>query len=223
MRATAAAVDEGALDLLHSDTPTRTLIWVADGGPARAAGTSVGGRTRRGQRGADRGGVRAAAVDRRAGCRRDRRRRCRATLGAGDGRSDRRAPRSAGGPGWRRTKAPLRDVTAGRAAVLAPRLSVPDEFGMTRYLAAGAAVLAVVDKAVRVDIGALADELDAEALRNSAARELFTNPAKTLAERLVAREVVLAGDSEATLALGPAQRGGAAARRAPGGGRGRFD
>jgi len=96
---------------------------------------------------------------------------------------------------------PLRDVTAGRAAVLAPRLPVPDEFGLTRYLAAGVAVLAVVDNAVRVDIGALADELDAEALRNSAARELFTNPAKSLAERLAGREVVLAGDSEATLAL----------------------
>ncbi len=45
-------------------------------------------------------------------------------------------------------------MTAGRAAVLAPRLPVPDEFGLTRYLAAGVAVPAVVDKAVRVDIGA---------------------------------------------------------------------
>ncbi len=34
----------------------------------------------------------------------------------------------------------------------------------------------------------LADELDAEALRNSAGRELFTNPAKALAERMSGRE-----------------------------------
>lgn len=39
VRATAAAVDEGALDSLRSDTPPRALIWVAAGGPARAAGT----------------------------------------------------------------------------------------------------------------------------------------------------------------------------------------
>ncbi len=35
-----------------------------------------------------------------------------------------------------------------------------------------------------MDLAGLADELDAEALRNSAGRELFTNPAKTLAERM---------------------------------------
>ena len=42
-----------------------------------------------------------------------------------------------------------------------------------------------------VDLAALADELDAEAFRNSAGRELFTNPAKTLAERMSGRDVVL--------------------------------
>ena len=47
----------------------------------------------------------------------------------------------------------------------------------------------------------LADELDHEALRNSAAREVFTNAAKTLAQRLSSGNVVLAGDSAATLAL----------------------
>ncbi len=44
-------------------------------------------------------------------------------------------------------------------------------------------------------------ELDAEALRNSAGRELFTNPAKTLAERMLGSDVVLAADTQATLAL----------------------
>ena len=52
-----------------------------------------------------------------------------------------------------------------------------------------------------MDLAALADELDAEALRNSAGREVFTNPAKALVERMSRRRVVLAGDCAATLAL----------------------
>jgi hypothetical protein len=59
----------------------------------------------------------------------------------------------------------------------------------------------VVDPGLRVDLAELADELDAEAFRNSAGRELFTNPAKTLAERMSGDDVVLAGDNAATLAL----------------------
>lgn len=100
---------------------------------------------------------------------------------------------------------PLRDATADRAAVLAPRLPVPAEFGLCRYLAAGLAAIAAVDPvadpAVRIDLAALADELDAEALRNSASREVFTNPAKALAVRMADRQVVLAGDGAATLGL----------------------
>jgi hypothetical protein len=96
---------------------------------------------------------------------------------------------------------PLRDATAGRAAVLAPRLWVRDEFSLTRYLAAGLATVQAIDPGLRTDLGALADDLDAEALRNGAAREVFTNPAKALAERMSGRTVVLAGDSAATLAL----------------------
>jgi hypothetical protein len=72
---------------------------------------------------------------------------------------------------------------------------------LCRYLAAGLAVLRTVDPRPSVDLGSLADELDAEALRNSAGRELFTNPAKTIAERLAGRRAVLAGDCAATLAL----------------------
>jgi len=96
---------------------------------------------------------------------------------------------------------PLRDATAGRSVSLAPRVWVRDDFRLARYLAAGLAVLQVVDPGLQVDLAALADELDAEAFRNSAGRELFTNPAKTLAERMSGRDVVLAGDNAATLAL----------------------
>ena len=108
---------------------------------------------------------------------------------------------------------------AGRSS-LAPRLWVRDDFGLARYLAAGLAVLHVVDPGLRVDLAALADELDAEAFRNSAGRELFTNPAKTLAERMSGRDVVLAGDNAAHAGAGPPRRGGPAAGRAPSGGRG---
>jgi hypothetical protein len=96
---------------------------------------------------------------------------------------------------------PLRDTTAGRVAELSPRLWVPDEFGLCRYLAAGLATLQTVDPRLSVDLALLADELDAEALHNSAGRELFTNPAKTLATRMTGRRVALAGDCAATLAL----------------------
>ncbi|MFZ0907687.1 MAG: TobH protein, partial [Mycobacterium sp.] len=96
---------------------------------------------------------------------------------------------------------PLREATAGRAAIMDPRLPVADEFGLCRYLAAGLAALQSVDPKLRVDLAALADELDAEALRNSASREVFTNPAKALVERMSRRRVVLAGDCAATLAL----------------------
>ncbi|MGZ5379856.1 MAG: TobH protein, partial [Mycobacterium sp.] len=96
---------------------------------------------------------------------------------------------------------PLRDATAGRSVALAPRVWVPDEFGFSRYLAAGLATLTMVDPGLRVDLAALADELDAEALRNSAGRELFTNPAKSLDERMSGCDVVIAGDNAATLVL----------------------
>jgi hypothetical protein len=63
------------------------------------------------------------------------------------------------------------------------------------------AALQTVDPKLRIDLALLADELDAEALRNSAGREVFTNPAKTLAARISGRRVALAGDCAATIAL----------------------
>lgn len=77
----------------------------------------------------------------------------------------------------------------------------PDEFGLCRYLAVGLATLHAVDNALPADLAGLADALDAEALRNSAGREVFTNAAKALAQRLAGRSVAVAGDSAGTLAL----------------------
>lgn len=198
VRATAAALDEGELDALRSDDAPRTLIWVAGRGNAETAGSML----------AALAGTVAApivvtseappwigALD--------------VLVVAGDDPGD-PALVSAAATAVRRGarvvvaapfEGPLRDATAGRSVSLAPRLQVADDFSLHRYLAAGLATLHVVDPAFRVDLAALADELDAEAFRNSAARELFTNPAKTLAERMSGRDVVLAGDNAATLAL----------------------
>jgi hypothetical protein len=199
VRATAAALDEGDLDVLKSDQPPRTVIWVAGRGNAETAGSMLS---------ATLGGSVAAPIV--VACETP------SWIGAldvlilaGDDPGD-PALVSAAATGVRRGArivvvapydGPLRDATAGRSVSLAPRLWVRDDFSLARYLAAGLAVLQVVDPDLRVDLAALADELDAEAFRNSAGRELFTNPAKTLAERMSGRDVVLAGDKAATLAL----------------------
>lgn len=199
VRAMAAALDEGDLDLLKSGQPPRTVVWVAGRGTAERAGTILA---------AALGGSMASpiviapdappwigALD--------------VLVLAGDDPGD-PALVSAAATAVRRgtrvvvvapVEGPLRDATAGRAASLAPRLPVSDDFGLAHYLGAGLATLNVVDPLVQVDLATLADELDAEALRNSAGRELFTNPAKNLADRMSGREVVLAGDTAATLAL----------------------
>ena len=199
VRATAAALAEGDMDQLKSNEPPRTVIWVAGRGNAEAAGSLLA---------AALGGSVAApivvasevppwigALD--------------VLVVAGDDPGD-PVLVAAAATGVRRGarvvviapyEGPLRDATAGRSVALAPRVWVPDEFGFSRYLAAGLATLHMVDPGLRVDLAALADELDAEALRNSAAREVFTNPAKALAERMSGSEVVVAGDNAATLVL----------------------
>lgn len=199
VRAIAAAADEGALETLRTDDRARSVIWVAGRGPAETAGAILA---------ATLGGAASEPI---------------ALTGeappwvgpldvlivAGDDPGD-PALVSAAATGVRRGarvvvvapyEGPLRDSTAARAAVLEPRLGVPDEFGLCRYLAAGLAALGTVDPRHRTDLGLLADDLDAEALRNSAGRELFTNPAKAIAARMAGRRLVLAGDCAATLAL----------------------
>jgi hypothetical protein len=199
VRAVAAAADEGALDSLRADDPPRSIIWVAGRGPAETAGTLLA---------ATLGGAASAPI---------------ALAGdappwvgpldvlivAGDDPGD-PALVGAAAKGVRRGarvvvvapyEGPLRDSTAGRVAALGPRIWVPEEFGLSRYLAAGLAALHTVDPSSSIDLALLADELDAEALRNSAGRELFTNPAKIIAARISDSRVALAGDCAATLAL----------------------
>jgi hypothetical protein len=199
MRAMAAALDEGVLEPLRSDQPPRTVVWVASRGAAEAAGAmlaaALGGSTAAPMVVASEVPPWIGALD--------------VMIVAGDDPAD-PVLVSAAASGIHRgarvvvvapDEGPMRDVAAGRAVVLAPRLLVSDEFALVRYLSAGLAALQVVDSGMSVDLAALADALDAEALRNSAGRELFTNPAKALAERLSGRDVVLAGGNAASVAL----------------------
>lgn len=100
---------------------------------------------------------------------------------------------------------PLRTAGAGRASSLPPRVPVQDLHALVRYLAVGIAVLVAVDKsrsgALVPDLDALADALDAEAVRDHPGNEVFHNPAKSLAARMHNRRTVLAGDSPATTEL----------------------
>ena len=138
VRAVAAAVDEGALDNLRDsgDRP-RTIIWVAGRGTGETAGAML----------AATAGVSAPApiviaaeappwigpLD--------------VLIVAGDDPDD-PVLVGAAASGVRRGarvvvatpyEGPLREVTAGRAAVLEPRLPVAPEFGLCRFLAAGLA------------------------------------------------------------------------------------
>jgi hypothetical protein len=199
VRATGAALAEGVLDPLGSELPARTVIWVAGRGTAATAGTLLA---------ATLGASVAApivvvsevppwigALD--------------VLVVAGDDPMDPMLV-SAAATGVRRGarvlvaapyEGPLRDATAGRAVALPPRVPVPDDFAMVRYLAVGLALMQVIDRGVHVDLAALADELDDEALRDSAGREMFTNPAKNVAERMTDRDVIVAADDAAMLAL----------------------
>lgn len=199
VRATVAAIDEGALAPLAGVQRPRTVVWVGGRGAAEAAGAMLGAAL---SGSAAEPLVLAADSPPWIGP-------LDVLVVAGDDPAD-PALVNAAATAVRRGASvvvaapyagPLRDATAGRAAVLEPRLWVPDDFGLCRYLAAGLATLAAVDPAVPADLAALADELDAEALRNGIAREVFTNPAKALAERMTGRSVVLAGDCPATRAL----------------------
>jgi hypothetical protein len=199
VRATAAAIDEGALDSVSGGQRPRTVTWVAGRGAADVAGSIL-----------------AAVVGPVAGEPIVLASESPPWIGpldvmvvAGDDPGD-PAIVTAAATAVRRGarvvvaapyEGPLRDATAGRSAVLAPRLPGPDEFGLPRYLAAGLATMQAVDSGVHTDLGLLADELDAEALRNSPGREVLTNPAKNLAARMTNRQAVLAGDCSATLTL----------------------
>ena len=199
MRATAAALDEGLLEPLRSGHPPRTVVWVATRGAAESAGAmlaaALGGSTAAPIVVASEVPPWIGALD--------------VLVVAGDDPAD-PVLVAAAASGIRRgarvvvvapDEGPMREVAAGRAVVLGPRLYVTDEFALVRYLSAGLAALQVIDAGMSVDLDSLADALDAETLRNSASRDTFTNPAKALADRMSGRSVVLAGGSATGVTL----------------------
>lgn len=99
---------------------------------------------------------------------------------------------------------PLRAVGAGRAMRLTPRVTVREDNSMLRFLASAIAVLAAIDQraaAVLPTLDELADAIDAEAMLNRPANEVFRNPAKSLAARMQNRRVVIAGEDSATVVV----------------------
>ena len=199
MRATAAALDEGLLEPLRSGHPPRTVVWVATRGAAESAGAmlaaALGGSTAAPIVVASEVPPWIGALD--------------VLVVAGDDPAD-PVLVAAAASGIRRgarvlvvapDEGPMREVAAGRAVVLGPRLYVSDEFALVRYLSAGLAALQAIDAGMSADLDSLADALDAETLRNSAGRDTFTNPAKALADRMSGRSVVFAGGSAAGVTL----------------------
>lgn len=199
VRAVAEAVAEGALESVAGGQRPRSLIWVAGRGVADSAGSILA---------AALSGVASepivvtSAIPPWIGP-------LDVLVVAGDDAGD-SVMVTAAAMGVRRGarvvvaapfEGPLRDATAGRVAVFEPRMRVPDEFGLSRYLAVGLATLRAVDPGLDIDLNAFADELDAEALRNSVARDSITNPAKVIASRMSGRRVILAGEGPATIAL----------------------
>src|SRR5690606_19455807 len=202
VRATAAAVGEGALARLDGLRP-RSVVFVSGAGrAARAAGlliAAVG----------ERAGlpiVLAGALPHWVGP-------LDVVLVAGDDAGDprlieavdRAVRRGAEVVVAAPNEGPLRAAAAGRAAVLEPRVPVLDANRLLRYLATGIAVLRAIAPARSAgdlpDLTDLADVLDTEALRDAPQHEVFHNPAKNLAARTQQRGLILAGDSPATTEL----------------------
>ncbi|MGC0364913.1 hypothetical protein ABH922_002897 [Rhodococcus sp. 27YEA15] len=101
---------------------------------------------------------------------------------------------------------PMRAAAAGRTAVLAPRLYVPPRHTMTRFLAVFLAVGAVIEDRSPHGrpweaLDRVADAVDAEAVRSGPGREVFGNPAKSLATRMLGHRVVVCGNGSVATVL----------------------
>ena len=100
---------------------------------------------------------------------------------------------------------PLASAVGGRGIDLSPRVGVPEQF---RFVGHVAALIAVCQGLAQVryvagdlDLGMLADALDAEAARNHPAHDVYGAPAKNLAEKFRGAVPVFTGDSPAGDAL----------------------
>ncbi|NLG56760.1 MAG: tobH protein [Rhodococcus sp.] len=100
---------------------------------------------------------------------------------------------------------PLRDAAAGAAARLEPRVYALPRHTLLRFVAVYLAVLAAIDSsrwdASIPSLDQIADAADAEAMQDRPTNEVFHNPAKSLASRIVGRRAVFTGASDATVEL----------------------
>ncbi|SFA42564.1 hypothetical protein SAMN05444374_102271 [Rhodococcoides kroppenstedtii] len=198
IRATAAAVSEGALSRLDGARP-RAVVIVAPSGPARraagllsslvaSAGVPV---------------VIAPATPPWVGP-------LDVVVVAGDDAGDPVLARSVDSAVRRRAdvvvtvpdEGPVADAGAGRVLALPPRVRVLDIHGFARHVATMTAVLAAVDPAFAPgDLADVADVVDAESARHHPSIEVFRNPAKSLASRVAGRRVLVTGDGVAATEL----------------------
>ncbi|MFW0874989.1 tobH protein [Rhodococcoides corynebacterioides] len=198
IRATAAAVSEGALARLDGARP-RAVVIVAPSGPARRAAGLMSSLA------ADAGVPLVIApstppwvgpLD--------------VVVVAGDDAGDPVLARSVDSAVRRRSdvvvtvpdEGPVADAGAGRVLALPPRVRVLDHHGFARHVATMTAVLAAVDPSFDVgDPAEIADVVDAESARHHASVEVFRNPAKSLASRVAGRRVLITGDGVAATEL----------------------
>ena len=99
---------------------------------------------------------------------------------------------------------PLRAAADSRVVDLAPRLAGGQSFGFVQSLAAHIAVARAIRSSrggSLAEVSALADRIDEEIFLAHPSRPLFENPAKSLAERMRGRRVVLAGEGPAATAV----------------------
>lgn len=87
---------------------------------------------------------------------------------------------------------PVAAAAAGRARLLTPRITPPPTLALATALTSCLLVARGLGL-LRVDVDAIADELDREAERNSPQHESFVSPAKALALRLAQRSPLLLG------------------------------
>lgn len=96
---------------------------------------------------------------------------------------------------------PVAAAAAGQAVLITPRLTVPPGFGFAKALTSGLLAMRSLGL-LKVDVDALADELDKEAERDHMQHESFVNPAKSLALRLADHTPLLWGLDPVASAVG---------------------
>lgn len=97
---------------------------------------------------------------------------------------------------------PLQAAAAARAVSLPPRVTVPDQFALAGFVAAIVTVIQSLRGGLHTgagfDLMSCADALDHEAMLNHPQRDVYENPAKSLAEKMIGHRTVLSADSPGT-------------------------